>query len=213
MAAPRNQGHRLSTTALACIIVTIALSMLVHVATIASYVRLRTHRNSHPGDVLEFPIHVRPAALTTTKSSRLGLYGPDSDWDSLLPSGDGFIYQPADGQHYLLSHYHQLHCLRALRTYFLARANLTERAVVHVDHCLIYLRQLALCSADVTLEPAVHMQLTTDGRVASTVTGVGVTHRCHDWAQVREYVEENYAEWKDTYGPAITGEDSNITST
>ncbi|PCH39112.1 hypothetical protein WOLCODRAFT_84993 [Wolfiporia cocos MD-104 SS10] len=157
------------------------------------------YQPAEPADLFS----AREAALTTIKSPRLGLYGPDSDWENLLPSGDGFIYLPSDGEHYLLSHYHQLHCLRAIRTYVLARDNLTESAIVHVDHCLIYLRQMALCSADVTLEPASHRQMTTDGRVVNTVTGVGITHRCKDWEQVRNYVEQNYREFKETYGSTM----------
>lgn len=58
---------------------------------------------------------------------------------------------------------------------------------------------MVLCNVDVTLEPAIHKQLTTDGRVANTVTGVGVTHRCKDWVQVRDYMEQNYEEWQETY--------------
>lgn len=69
----------------------------------------------------------------------------------------------------------------------------------HVHHCLIYLRQMLLCNADLTLEPASHKQRTPDGKLAETVTGVGVMHRCVDWEQLWEYVESNYERHKDTY--------------
>lgn len=143
--------------------------------------------------------------MTTIKSERFGLYANSSDWDSILPHGDGFFYHPDDGQHYLLAHYHNLHCLRSLRHYLdIAmvsnpdyKFNTMDKG--HVDHCLIYLRQIALCNADVTLEPANHKQVTPDGKVAETVTGVGVMHRCTDWSQIWEYMEDNFEKYKDTY--------------
>jgi hypothetical protein len=145
-----------------------------------------------------FPIRPRPAALTIIKSGRLGLYANDTDWD-VLPSGDGFIYLPEYDQHYIVSYSHQMHCLRSLRKYFLKRDELTGVDYGHVNHCLIYLRQTVMCNVDVTLEPAIHKQLTKDGKVVNTVTGVGVTHECRDWEQVADYMEQNYAKWKDTW--------------
>ena len=69
---------------------------------------------------------------------------------------------------------------------------------------------MVMCPADTTLEPALHKQLSDDGRVLNTVTGVGaqyaildcytraltfplgITHRCKDWGQIWHYVEDNY---------------------
>ncbi|KAF9045158.1 hypothetical protein BJ165DRAFT_1346290 [Panaeolus papilionaceus] len=155
-----------------------------------------------------FPIQVHPASLTTVKSERFGLYTNNSDWEAILPNGAGFFYHPDDGEHYLLAHYHQLHCLRSLRHYL--RLSMVSNQTVfskmdvgHVDHCLIYLRQMALCNVDLTLEPASHKQRTPDGRVTNAVTGVGITHECRDWEQVWTYMEDNYSKYKDTYEGAI----------
>lgn len=148
---------------------------------------------------------MRAATLTTIKSGRFGLYANDSDWDSILPNGDGFIYHPDDEKHYLVAHYHNLHCLRSLRHYLnIAMVwrpdyKFTSMDKGHVDHCLIYLRQIALCNADLTLEPASHKQMTPDGRVTDAVTGVGVKHRCVDWSQVWDYMEDNFKLFKNTY--------------
>jgi len=130
---------------------------------------------------------------------RFGLYSNDSDWDSILPVGDGFLYLPDRDQHYLPAHYHQLHCIRSLRNYFLNVHNMTKAAFGHVDHCLIYLRELALCNIDLTLEPPSHKQLDTHGEIKLAVTGVGVTHRCKDWSQVRDYMVSNYGMYKESY--------------
>ena len=151
-----------------------------------------------PSENPEFPITIDAAALTTTKTSRFGLFASDTDWD-LLPPGDGFIYLPEHDMHYIVSHYHQLHCLRSIRKYFLSRDALSPIDVGHVNHCLIYLRQMVMCNVDVTLEPASHKQLTPDGRVTNAVTGVGVVHRCRNWEQVEEYMVKNYEDWKETY--------------
>lgn len=150
---------------------------------------------------------MRQASLTTIKSERFGLYGNSSDWDAVLPKGDGFIYRPEDGQHYLVSTYHHLHCLRSFRTYLRMAMvtkedyNYTSPEVGHVHHCLIYFRQMVLCNSDVTLEPASHRQMTPDGKVVDTVTGIGITHRCMDWEQVWNYMEDNFEMYKDTYEP------------
>ena len=152
-----------------------------------------------------FPVPVRMASLTTIKSERFGLYANSSDWDSILPKGEGFLYHPDDGQHYLVAHYHQLHCLRSLRHYLNIamvsnpKYEYTSLDKGHVNHCLIYMRQVMLCNADLALEPASHKQRTHDGKVLDVVTGVGVTHRCKDWSQVWEYMEGNFEQHKDSY--------------
>lgn len=152
----------------------------------------------------QFPVSIRDAAMTTLKSPRLGLNSPDEDMHVLLPPGDGFIYLPEHEQHFFVAHYHQLHCLRSFRQYFLKKDQLDEGDIGHIDHCMLYLHQSVLCNVDVTLEPATHKQLTPDGRITNAVTGMGVTHQCKDWTQVREYMEENYAKWEHTYWAAGT---------
>ncbi|KAF8960217.1 hypothetical protein BDZ97DRAFT_1328691 [Flammula alnicola] len=190
---------QLPSAVVVCGIIALIASLFVHVLNIALY--FQTTSQDKPG-IAQFPIPIRPAALTTIKSPRFGLYADDSDWDSMLPNGAGFLYLPEGGAHYLVAHYHQLHCLRSLRHYFLGRQNLTSMDLGHVDHCLIYLRQMVLCNVDLTLEPASHKQRTTTGKVANTVTGVGVMHQCRDWSQVWDYMEKNYEEWKETYEAA-----------
>ncbi|GBE89270.1 hypothetical protein BKA93DRAFT_829975 [Sparassis latifolia] len=191
------QRVQLPFALIVCGVCALTVSLLVHITSAIQYL----HSQSSLGQtrVAEFSIPIRYAALSTVKSPRLGLYASDAEWRSLLPSGEGFLYLPSDGEHYLVSHYHQLHCLRSLRMYFLKHDNLSEADWGHVDHCLIYLHQMLLCNVDLTLEPANHKQLTPDGRLTNAVTGIDVTHRCKDWAQVRGFMESNYEQWGDTY--------------
>ncbi|KAF9524158.1 hypothetical protein CPB83DRAFT_861709 [Crepidotus variabilis] len=187
-------------------IAALVVSLLAHITSLSlslSEVVLPT--NSLAKDSLEFPIPVNQVAFTTVKSERFGLYSNDSDWDSILPHGAGFMIHPKNGQHYLLAHYHQLHCLSSLRKYLRMAmiqnvTQFTPMDVGHVSHCMIYLRQLTLCNVDLTLEPPSHKQTTPDGRVVNTVTGVGITHRCRDWSQVWHYMEDNFSKYKNFYG-------------
>lgn len=145
-----------------------------------------------------FPFALRPAALTVTKSSRLGLAGSDEDWD-IMPPGEGVIYIPEHDMHYLISQYHQLHCLRNFREYILAGAPLNTLMYGHIDHCLGYLRQMVMCAADSSLEPASHRQRAPDGTIKSVITGVDIVHQCRDWSQLDEYARANYARYKETF--------------
>ncbi|KAH0584448.1 hypothetical protein H2248_009985 [Termitomyces sp. 'cryptogamus'] len=184
-----------SSTTVVCMAIALAASMIAHVLSISLLFPFYNEINFKP----TLPLSLQPAALTTVRTSRFGLYANDSDWDTILPAGDGFIYHPQDEQHYLVSHFHQLHCLRSLRRYVRKDMTLTPMDLSHVDHCLIYLRQMILCNADVTLEPANHKQRTPEGKVTNAVTGLGVTHECKDWEQLWGYMEENYQQYSHTY--------------
>lgn len=144
------------------------------------------------GEIVRLPVDLKQVALEVTASDRYGMHD-DNDWASLTPPGHGFVHL-SEG-YYALSMYHQLHCLNSFRRMFNAAAeNKTVHQAdssVHALHCLTYLRQMVLCSADVTLEPARHIHFAS-GRQTTAAYGMGVTHQCRDWVQVREYVEENY---------------------
>ncbi|TFK55497.1 hypothetical protein OE88DRAFT_1691908 [Heliocybe sulcata] len=191
-------------TAVLCAGICLLISLAVHAIGAITHLR-NVLSDTHDSGLVKFPVPVRPAALTTIKSERLGLDADEEDWDSILPQGEGFIYLEQEKMHYIVSQYHQLHCLRSLRHYFIKRNDLQLIDAGHVNHCLIYLRQMVLCSSDVTLEPASHRQRLPDGRLTNAVTGVGVTHRCKDWQQVREYTEWNYEKFKETYNFRMNG--------
>lgn len=90
--------------------------------------------------------------------------------------------------------YHQFHCLNALRGLIKDRSELSALRVGHANHCLNFLRQILLCNADMTLEPTTPTVV--QQHHINVVTGIGVTHQCRDWAQVREFAEGNYREYQ-----------------
>ncbi|KAH9476612.1 Oxidase ustYa [Psilocybe cubensis] len=184
--------------------VALIISLSVHLLSISLNVGAIFKPVSKTEAVL--PIQIQPATLTISKAERFGLYSNESEWESILPMGDGFIYHPDDQKHYLVSHFHSLHCLRSFHRYLrMAMVSnpqndgYTMLDIGHVHHCLIYLRQILLCNADLTLEPASHKQRTPDGKIVETVTGIDIAHRCTDWEQLWEYMGSNYEQYKDTY--------------
>ncbi|KAH7374104.1 hypothetical protein BKA64DRAFT_688656 [Cadophora sp. MPI-SDFR-AT-0126] len=82
---------------------------------------------------------------------------------------------------YMLSAYHQLHCLKQLHLVFVGIMRTpTEDGefgrgpeMRHVEHCFDYLRQGVLCAGDATLEGP--------DEGGSSLTGYGVEHRCRSW--------------------------------
>lgn len=140
---------------------------------------------------------------------------PDSDdaWSAIMPAGDGFVVvkdpqryglQPGkdsdQGSLYDISVFHQLHCLKHIRTYLYttlevaqknAHDDATEKFLNHPDehvfHCFDYIRQALMCNADMTVEwPRVEE----DGS-RFAVDGWGIDHQCKDWDSVMAWMEEN----------------------
>jgi len=73
------------------------------------------------------------------------------------------------------------------------------QAFSHADHCFNYLRQAILCAADTTIE-ASQQTKRPDGKSDAGASGMGMTHTCKDWTQLREYLEENDREWNARQG-------------
>jgi hypothetical protein len=129
----------------------------------------------------ELPINVRNAAMIFNDTSHYGLYDV-REWEALTPPGNGWVLLEPDSKPYAVSMFHQLHCLNSMR-YDLTQSKIgkypTEENLAHAHHCYNYHRQNLLCGLDLTL--------------SSTGYGLGDTaHVCRDWAQIREYLEENY---------------------
>ncbi|KAI1170221.1 hypothetical protein F4777DRAFT_584103 [Nemania sp. FL0916] len=121
---------------------------------------------------------------------------PDTEseaaWDSLFPGG-GFVEfndtsisnPPFSEGRAVLSVFHQLHCLRMIRTgYFAAVAGEQEeidQGPGHLGHCWDYLHQAIMCHGDTALE-WVH-----EGDPGSS--GWGYEHQCNDFAVIFSWVE------------------------
>lgn len=111
----------------------------------------------------------------------------DDDWGTLFPS-DGFVAIGPNNRTFLVSLYHQFHCLDIIRVgYVVNRTHAAE----HIQHCLRYLRQALLCHADTTLEVDIPQISPDDGKLYHTANGVGSVHRCRDWTVLRQYMLEH----------------------
>lgn len=110
----------------------------------------------------------------------------DDEWGSLFPS-DGFARVGPHNRTFVISLYHQFHCLDVIRVGFLVNRT---HAAQHIQHCLRYLRQILLCHADTTLEPDIP-QMAPDGSWHHTANGVGAVHRCKDWTKLTDFMLEN----------------------
>lgn len=117
-------------------------------------------------------------------------YGLDAEleWAALIPH-DGLVKIAEEGpgspwRPYMLSMFHQLHCLNELRPQYLAPLEGRDIHVIH--HCTNYIRQMILCRGDMHSEPFM-----ADGTDRPHVENRG-THRCRDFRAVYTAVEENH---------------------
>lgn len=99
------------------------------------------------------------------------------------------IDRDSDGPGYMMSAFHQLHCLSYLAVHLqqgYAGVNLTEKVAHHTAHCFNYLRQGIMCSADTTLE----------GKTEAG-PGEGSEHECVDYDALLEWANSNSAyKWR-----------------
>ncbi|KAJ7661184.1 hypothetical protein B0H17DRAFT_898944, partial [Mycena rosella] len=135
----------------------------------------------------EIPRYFRPAAMKFEVPDGQYPLEDDGKWASNIPPQRGFIRLGSEGTTFAVALYHQLHCINGVRSAYVWTRDgrfKTEAARLgafgHVNHCFDVLRQSLLCKADTTLIPA------------GAADQAGVTRRCRDWAQVREYIDSNH---------------------
>ncbi|KAE8385346.1 hypothetical protein BDV23DRAFT_188304 [Aspergillus alliaceus] len=101
---------------------------------------------------------------------------------------------PGTKNAYMISVYHQLHCLKALHMALLPVVTQQETLSSstagghgfehnHIAHCLDYLRQSVMCSGDVTLEPPDEKP----EKGKSPLQGWGVKHVCRNWEEIEAW--------------------------
>ena len=126
-----------------------------------------------------------------------------------MPADGGIVVVPEPHEHglsggypynrtaevYVLSVFHQLHCLRALMGHLdlLQQAADSGQSVPdidarHTNHCFDYLQQSLMCSSDMTLEKVLHDE---NDQPIRAVDGWGVTHQCRQWATVAQFAREH----------------------
>jgi hypothetical protein len=128
----------------------------------------------------QLPLNVRNAAMTFTNTSHYGLHDVH-EWESLTPTGNGWVVLEPGPKSYAVTMYHQLHCLNAMR-YDLTQSKIgkipTAAELGHAHHCYNYIRQGLQCGLDLTLDES-------HGGLG------GTAHVCRDWVQIREFMEQN----------------------
>ncbi|KAG6873901.1 hypothetical protein C0995_009680 [Termitomyces sp. Mi166 len=152
---------------------------------------LRTYTYMGDDFPLEYPIGpLEEIATTLHETVRLQIYDEDpsatQEWQLLekLPKGYGRVRLGPDHRLFLITMFHQFHCLRAIELRLHDR-NTSDIDSEHYGHCLNYLRQTLLCDANYSLEEGDFMEKDLENdRVGSTMI-------CRDWEKVYAAMNEN----------------------
>ncbi|KZV61847.1 hypothetical protein PENSPDRAFT_693021 [Peniophora sp. CONT] len=147
----------------------------------------------------ELPVHIPKAAMNIEwpDDELYGIY-QDDEWASVFPKSNGWVALGPERELFVVSMFHQMHCLDALRYgYAAAKHGYLQYpgngtgVEHHVNHCLVYLREIILCGADTTLE---YGELAKDdtGKVMHGASGLDVMHQCKDWTAIRAALDENF---------------------
>ncbi|GBE89266.1 hypothetical protein SCP_1502740 [Sparassis crispa] len=130
-------------------------------------------------------------SMTVEESMHYPLLGVPSDieWFSSMSPGSGYVRLGPEDRMFVVTMFHELHCLRVLNLAF-GKARFATPA--HIKHCLNYLRQGILCAPDLTLEPGNFEEKDFE------VERLGATHTCRDWSIVFQMMDENYYNWENS---------------
>jgi hypothetical protein len=183
-------------------------SVFDHVAHPCSPLNLTSFSSGYRGhdfpETLPLPIlgELPVVSMVTEETVQYPTIGrfSDPEWFSLTSTDFGYVRLGPDGRLFIVSMFHQFHCLRVLNLAF-SKARIATPG--HLQHCLNYLRQAALCSADLTLEPGNFEDK--DYRVEKT----GATYTCRDWSIAYSTMEEYSIQWNHrnhtcvTFDPAV----------
>ncbi|KAI0165133.1 hypothetical protein GGR52DRAFT_95680 [Hypoxylon sp. FL1284] len=111
---------------------------------------------------------------------------PDSESYAILSAPYTVaVNRTADGPAYMMSVFHQLHCLSYVVSHFqqgYGGVALTDEVAHHSAHCFDYLRQSLMCAADSNLEGD-----------TETGPGWGSRHECADYDAVLAWANEHGA--------------------
>ncbi|KAK0639570.1 hypothetical protein B0T16DRAFT_432338 [Cercophora newfieldiana] len=122
---------------------------------------------------------------------------PDRDRYDLGEPYTTAISRDQQGPAFMMSVFHQLHCLSYLVEHFqfgYEGVKLEKEIAHHSAHCFDYIRQALMCAADTSLE----------GKTESG-PGWGSKHECKDYDAVLEWANEHGAmEWRNELMPGDT---------
>ncbi|KAH7321828.1 hypothetical protein BKA65DRAFT_540973 [Rhexocercosporidium sp. MPI-PUGE-AT-0058] len=144
----------------------------------------------------------KPTFLLGNLSYRAFDKSAEQLWDDLVPANNGAVIATniTSGFHLwaIPAMFHQLRCLRDIRTYFIATSLswneaqkfMSERGpgspYDNVAYCFNYVRQSILCHADTTLHPVA--RLTADVNI---VDGNALWHMCRDPSVLYRWAEKS----------------------
>ncbi|KAJ6490180.1 hypothetical protein DFH09DRAFT_947967, partial [Mycena vulgaris] len=111
----------------------------------------------------------------------------DKEWHTLYGGRPYTVHLGPDQRIFVLSFYHQLHCLRAMQFALLHAEPYTPE---HVQHCLNYLRQHLLCAADDDLEAGDFLEWDFGAGLLET------SRVCRDWERVNQVVDINLVDFR-----------------
>ena len=112
-------------------------------------------------------------------------------WGTLTLPDEYCVPKPIAGKRmFVVTMFHELHCLRMLNAGYEPNGHIREG---HLKHCLHYIRQMALCDADITPEPAGWEEKWNIGD-DTELDREGATHVCKNFQPVFDAVENNWVE-------------------
>ncbi|KAK7683146.1 hypothetical protein QCA50_013819 [Cerrena zonata] len=147
----------------------------------------------------ELPLDIPSVGLELEGTEPHYALKSDADWKSIYPQPRmGFTSLGQSNRTFMVSMYHQLHCLDVIRVGFVVNGS---DAYHHIEHCLRYLRQILLCKADTTLEVTDGERTDEHGRILEGASGLGMIHRCKDWTKVKRHLEDKDANLTENSAP------------
>ncbi|RPD74899.1 hypothetical protein L226DRAFT_68182 [Lentinus tigrinus ALCF2SS1-7] len=137
---------------------------------------------------LPLPFKVERVPVTLEESVHYPPLGAptDQEWLSIASPSYGYIRLGPEDRTFVITMFHELHCLRMINRAF---SKMPGATVYHIKHCLNYIRQGVLCDPDLTLEPGNFEERDFE------VERVGGTHMCLNWDPLYEWVDDNYYGW------------------
>ncbi|KAJ7302454.1 hypothetical protein DFH08DRAFT_977874 [Mycena albidolilacea] len=181
----------LSVTVLLCISATLNIFTIFHLRqTAGAYTSL----DNEPLPS-ELPLAVGAVTLEFIFGKHYNIVN-DAEWATLIPSNHGRVRLGVDQKEFDVAMYTDLQCLDTIRAAYVSMRGGSHVAFSAAEACLGHIRQTILCTADITLEPA--WVICKDGECplsSAAATGEFVDHKCRDWEQVRNYVQDNQAAW------------------
>jgi hypothetical protein len=143
----------------------------------------------------ELPLTVGPATLEFIFGQHYNIAN-EAEWATLVPANHGRVRLGADLQEFDVAMYTDLQCLATIRAAYASMRDGARVASPAAEACLGQIRQAILCTADITLEPTTPECDEEKCPLSSAAaSGQFVDHKCRDWVQVRNYLEDNQKMW------------------